>query len=103
MTVSAGVNLRPRLISIQSSQLWTDAPLDDVRNGARKHLQALWHLQGDHCSVVFPHMEYSFVYFERVIAWKLSNGCVELRILENILRDLVAHGGRPWARRGGGF
>lgn len=54
---------------LASSRLPTGALLDDVRNGARKHLKALWHLQGDHCRIVFPHMKYSFVNFERVVAW----------------------------------
>jgi hypothetical protein len=45
----------------------TKVLFDYIRYGARKHLEALWHLQGDHGGVVFADMEYGFMNFKGII------------------------------------
>lgn len=67
----------------------TCAPFDNVRDRTCKHLQTLWHLQGDHLRVVLSNMMYSFVYFKGVVRWKLLDCCIELRVVQDILRDLI--------------
>lgn len=92
ITVRASVNLE----SFRFSNLGLAngySPLDDVRNGTGKHLEAFGHLQGNHLGVILSDMVDSFVYLKGIIRGQLFNGIVELYIGEDILRDLVDDGG----------
>lgn len=64
-------------------------PLDDIRDGASKHLQALRHLESDHRRVVLSHMMDGLVDFERVIWRNLFDSSVQLGIVEDLRRYLV--------------
>lgn len=70
MTVSASVNLYgvwdEDLVSVDISAI-TCAPLNDVCDGARKHLETLRHLKSDHVGSVLANMVYRLVDFKRIV------------------------------------
>lgn len=79
MTVSASVNLcgvEMRSVSMDNAVI-NCAPLDDVCDSTRKHLEALGHLKSDHRGSISANMVYGLVDFERVVGGQLPDCLVE--------------------------
>lgn len=77
-----------RNVSVDGSVI-TCAPLDDVCDGACKHLETLWHLESDHVGSILANMVYRLVYFKGVVGGQLRDGLVEKWICEDLFRDLI--------------
>lgn len=67
----------------------TCAPLDDVCDGTREHLETLRHLKGDHPGSVLANMVYRLVDFKRVVGGQLLDGSVEEGIGEDFFWNLI--------------
>lgn len=67
----------------------TCAPLDDVCDCTRKHLETFWHLKSDHVGSILANMVYSLVDFKRVVGWQLLDGLVEEGICEDFFWNLI--------------
>ena len=74
----------------------TCAPLDDVCDGTREHLETLRHLKGNHVGVVLANMMYRLVDLKRVVGGQLLDGLVEEGIREDIFWNLVCE--LSWCR-----
>ncbi len=61
-----------------------------ICNSAGKHLKTLWHLYPYRGCIVLSNMMNSLVYLEGVIRRQLPDGCIEVLVVQNIVRYLIS-------------
>lgn len=77
-----------RNVSVDNTVI-TRAPLDDICDGTRKHLETLRHLKSNHVSSILANMVDRLVDFKRVVGGQLPDCLVKERICEDFFWNLI--------------